>query len=416
MGIVEKPKAIVLGGTNPHKELILNLQNRGYYVILIDYYENPPAKSEANEHIQESTLDENKVLEIAKEKNAKLVIATCIDQANVTACYVGEKLGLPIPYSYATALNVSDKAKMKDIMTRNNIPTSKYLYVESINELSKHNLSYPLVVKPADSNSSKGVRRVDTLEELTIFFKAAKNISRNGKVIVEEFVTGDEIGIDCIIKNNEAHVITLHKKRKPALNNEHVIYSIGSISPPEISTKAKLNIQEAATKIALAFDLNNTPLLIQAIVKNDTINVIEFAPRIGGGLNFRKIKEFADYDIIDAAVDSFEGKIISSNYKHVDCFYSENHVYANEGIFESIVGWEQLKTDGILEDIYFNKQKGAVISTEMASSNRIGSFIVKANSIGEVRVKIRTAIDTLCILNPNGENILKKEIYKDLLF
>ena len=72
--------AIVLGGTFPHRELILKLKAKGYYTILIDYYENPIAKAVADEHLRESTLDREKVLSIARERNASLVISTCIDQ------------------------------------------------------------------------------------------------------------------------------------------------------------------------------------------------------------------------------------------------------------------------------------------------------------------------------------------------
>ena len=38
---MNKPVAIVLGGTYPHKYLINNLKLRGYYTILIDYYVFP---------------------------------------------------------------------------------------------------------------------------------------------------------------------------------------------------------------------------------------------------------------------------------------------------------------------------------------------------------------------------------------
>ena len=85
-------KAIVLGGTNPHIELIKNLKKRGYYTILVDYAENPLAKDYADEHIQESSLDKEKVFKIARDRKVNLVISTCSDQANVTACY-GRKTG-----------------------------------------------------------------------------------------------------------------------------------------------------------------------------------------------------------------------------------------------------------------------------------------------------------------------------------
>ena len=163
-------KAIVLGGTFPHRHLIQKLKDRGYYTILVDYYEAPIAKEVADKHIQASTLDKDEVVRIAKEESAELVISSCVDQANVTACYVGEKLGLPHPYSYQTSLNVTDKVAMKRIMVENDIPTSRHYIINSLQEFQEYSLSYPIIVKPADSNSSKGVRKLEKDERVAVRF------------------------------------------------------------------------------------------------------------------------------------------------------------------------------------------------------------------------------------------------------
>ncbi len=133
---MNKKTAIVLGGTIPHCELIRQLKGRGYYTILVDYYENPPAKEFADLHIKESTLDEDKVLEIAKQYNADLTISGCIDQANKTACYVLEKMGQFCPYSYQKASEITAKSYMKRIMIENGIPTGKYMSVEKTYDAS----------------------------------------------------------------------------------------------------------------------------------------------------------------------------------------------------------------------------------------------------------------------------------------
>ena len=100
--------AIVLGGTVPHIDLICQLKARGFKTVLVDYTVAPPAKEFADDHVRESTLDKDAVLRIASEKEANLVISTSVDQANVVCCYVAERQGLPHPYSYETALNVTD--------------------------------------------------------------------------------------------------------------------------------------------------------------------------------------------------------------------------------------------------------------------------------------------------------------------
>ena len=57
-----RKKVLVLGGNVPHRTLIHKLKLKGYFIVLIDYLDNPPAKSVADEHIQISTLDKEKVL------------------------------------------------------------------------------------------------------------------------------------------------------------------------------------------------------------------------------------------------------------------------------------------------------------------------------------------------------------------
>ena len=124
------PVAVVLGGTAPHCVLIDNLRARGYRTVLVDYYADPPARAHADLHVQESTLDKDAVVRVAREVGADLVIATCVDQANTIACYAAEQLGLPRPYSYATARVIADKTLMKDKLVENGLPTARHVYVD----------------------------------------------------------------------------------------------------------------------------------------------------------------------------------------------------------------------------------------------------------------------------------------------
>lgn len=413
---MNKPIAIVLGGTNPHKALIENLRTRGYYTLLIDYNENPPAKEIADNHIKFSTLDQEGVLSIAKSVNAELVISTCVDQANVTACYVGEKLELPIPYSYQCAINISSKATMKEMMKIGNIPTPKFVSVKEDEPFNLEELNFPLVVKPSDSNGSKGVRKVDNLNELNQYIKVAFDISRNKKVIIEEFIEGAEIGIDCFISDDKTHIITMHQKRKPISKDGSVIFSIGSISPPVISDVAMDSIGRIAGQISEVFNLKNTPLLIQVIVNGDEVKVIEFSPRIGGGLNFKKINLFAKFDIINAAVDSFLGVKVSPKYEKPNFLYSENHIYTEPGIFGEITDYQGLIDNNTIVDFFPNKTRGMVIESGKASKDRAASFIVKADSKDEIIKKVRITLDTIKVFDINGNELSFKENYRNLLF
>jgi carbamoylphosphate synthase large subunit len=409
-----RPTAIVLGGTTPHITLIEKLKQRGYYTILIDYFDNPPAGAFADKHIKESTLDYEKVLEIARSNNASLVITTCLDQANVTACYVAEKLNLPKPYSFETALYVTNKELMKTKMLESNIPTSKFIIAENSANLDIQDLKFPLVVKPADSNGSKGVRKSDNLTELKVYIEDALRFSRTKKVIIEEYIQGMEVQVDCFVQNKIVNIVMMRQRLKIMNQEKTYLQTYGSVIPLELSTKVNNKLVQIANNIAHSFELDNTPLFIQALVNNDEVSVIEFAPRVGGGLSFKLINEVTGFDILDSTIDSYLG--IKTNFviHPIKAYYLTNIIYAKPGIFNSITGYEELIKDSVIQDIYFYKTKGMEIGPDMASSDRIGAFIIKDKDKNKLVEKLEIAIRKLEVYDINNNPIMRKDFFEEI--
>jgi biotin carboxylase len=402
-----KPKAIVLGGTSPHIELISALKKKGYYTVLIDYYPNPPAKEAADEHFQESTMDKEKVFEIAKAIGAKLVMSAAVDQVNITACYVAGKLNLPRPYSYQTASNICNKGFMKKVMVEAGIPTSKYVYINSKADLDKIDLTYPLMVKPADLNSSNGVKKAYSFPELDIYVTEALKLSRSGNAIIEEYKDGLEVNAYYFIEKKEAYLLTT-TQRKTLIDGE-VIKCYAALYPAEISNITEENIRQISTKIANAFNLDNTPFFIQAIVSDNIINIIEFAPRIGGGLSCKVIKDSTGFDIIESAIDSYLGVPVNIHYNKSKELYMVNTLYAIPGIFDCVEGVDNLIENKIIEGYYPYKTKGMEIGTG-SSSGRVGAFIIKADSKQSLLMKAKKAMETLEVHDINGKSILRKDL------
>lgn len=406
--------ALVLGGTSAHIALLENLKARKYFTILIDYYDNPPAKKYADEHLRESTLNEEAVLKIAKEREADLVISTSIDQANVTACYVGEKLNLPIPYSYETALKVTNKILMKNIMLENDIPTAKPFFWDIVENINEKELIFPLIVKPADSNGSLGVKKVNNTVQLMSAFKKAKEISRSNSVIVEELKKGIEISVDAFVQESSVEIIMIRQKYKLPEERGMVLQSPGSFSPAYVGTESFKKLKKIIEKICNSFNLKHTSLLVQAILSDDEINIIEFAPRIGGGMSYRTIFLNTGFDIVDATVNSYLQIKKQYEYTLPNSYILTIIVYAKKGIFSHIEGVPELICKSIILEFYQYKTKGMVIGDDMSTRSRIGAFLVKANSYEKAVENALVAIETLNVYNDKNESIMRKDIYKDI--
>lgn len=403
---MEKPVAIVLGGTSPHVMLVNKLHNRGYYVILVDYLPTPPAKKVADEHIQASALDKEQVLSIAKECSAKVVISACIDHTNSVCCYVAEQLNLPHPYSYETSLYVTNKGLMKRRMKEYDVPSSPYVLAKTVEEINWTKVSFPCVVKPVDRNSSKGVHRADSIEEAKVFVQEGIKLSQTGQAIIEDFCEGEEIQVDCIALDNDAEVAMTRSKVKVPGNNESVLNSFGSIVPAQVSDIVLPKLKQIAINIARGFGLKNTPFFYQAIVSDDKVNVLEFTPRVGGGLSYYMLKEFVGYDPVEAIINSFLGVPITINLHSLEQNFQTCHLYSKPCVYDHVEGLDLLKAEGIIKDYFVSMPQGEVLDGDMRSGNRIGSFVVQASSLDDLSKRVKYCMNNVRVIDSNGVNQL----------
>lgn len=402
-------KAIVLGGTHDHIRLIEILREKGYYIYLIDYLDNPPAKIYSDEFIKESTLDIDVVTNIAKRIQPDLLMVACIDQPLLTMANVCENLNLPCHISFQTALELTNKAYMKIKFIENQIPTSTFIVQNAFDKKSVSGLKFPLVGKPVDSNSSKGITKAKTMEELEIAAKIAFRESRDKRIIIEEFLEGEEFSVDAMVKNGEPTIllVTKNNKSKQNLNSFTITQSyFPATSDPVLLT----SIQEIVRKIVLAYNIRNSPLLVQMIHNNGELNVIEFSARIGGGSKHHLIKKLTGFDILKYFVEILLGENEDVVIKQYYNFGSINYIYATNGIIGGFKGFDELVSTGIIDDYYLYKTIGMKITNHIASSDRPAGYLITDNDFTDFEENLSCALGFLDIVDPNGESIIIKNI------
>ena len=407
---MEKSIAIVLGGTAPHIEL-RQLHERGYKVVLVDFLPNPPAKKYADVHEQVSTLDNEAVLNVARQYDAKLVISACVDQANIVACYVAEQLDLPRPYSYQLASDITNKGYMKLVMWENDIPTTKYVFLDNGEEIDEFLLRFPVMVKPADSCAASGVKKANNKEELAKFLVEAKKVSRTGRTVVEEFFSGVEVSVYAFVNQHQANILMISERLSVIEGENHVLKCYATITPPNVSKGALQEIEFYTTKIAKVFGLDNTPLHVQFICNGDEVSVIEFAPRVGGGISYENIKNNTGFDIISATIDSYLQKPVEVKCSRINKFFSVNLAYGIPSVFDHLDGAESLIEKGYIDSIHYHRTKGGTITADRASGGRIAAILVSGNTRQEVVDKVKYVFENINAYNDKGEQILRKDLY-----
>ena len=402
----EKPVAIVLGGIIPHGEVIKKLKARGYYTVLVDYSDNPPAASIADVHSKESAMDYEAVLKLAETYEAKIVMSPCLDQQMVIAMKVCEALGLFHPISSETALNVTNKKNMKRIMMEKGIKTARYYHVANMSELNNIELEYPIIIKPVDGCGSAGVEKVYTEKDMRAAVGRALDFSRSSAAIVEEFQEGNEISAYTYICNGKAHLLTVSQRVSDFSDNRTICY--GVINPPVISETLRKNLILTAEKIADVFCLDNTPLFYQSMVKNDEVSIIEFSPRMGGGIGYRVIQISSEIDVLELAISSYLGEEPEINITPTGTHMHIQQLFCKDGIFSRVEGTEMIESIGA--ELLMLKCQGAHIDSSKPSNSKVASLIIKGSSDSECEEKLKRIWPAIKILDSNENDMLNRKL------
>ena len=406
-------KAFVLAGGLPQIELIKQLKARGITTVLADGNPKALARPYADIFYQLAIFDVEAVKEVARKENVDFLITVCADQVLLVVAQVSEELGLPCYIDYKTAQNVSDKTYMKKIFWENNIPTSRYVQLEQFDWDAVSHLQFPLVVKPVDAYSSKGVRKAQNRQELETFFAEAAQISRSGGVIVEEFVSGEEISVDIYVEGGKAKILCVSNSEK--INDAEKFVIFRGRFPVAASEKIMQEIQKVAQQIADAFGIVDSPMLIQMINGGDRVSVLEFCARTGGNMKYLLIKRSCGVDVIKAVIDLTLGEKPHVEIQAPEAKYIVNDfVYCQPGELDHAEGYETLLEDGTLADFFCIKPKGFQFRGVSSSSDRAAGFTVVANSLEEFNEKHRRAVESIKIIDATGSDIIRRDLLPDL--
>src|SRR5262245_5890145 len=161
--------------------VIARAKELGLTVIATDQNSAAPGLALADVSELVSCLDRDAVLAVARKHRVDGVVAEQTDVAVVTAAHVAQELGLP-GIDVDTALRATNKWLMREACRRAGVPIPKYRKVKSPDEARQaaEEIGLPVVVKPVDGQSSKGVAKVWQLSDIPHWYESARLASRCG--------------------------------------------------------------------------------------------------------------------------------------------------------------------------------------------------------------------------------------------
>lgn len=393
-------KMMILGGSALQAPAIKAAKELGYEIILVDYDENATGFALADVKLVVSTLDKEEVYRQALIYRPDVVITSTSDGPVRTAAYVNEKLGKKPDLSYEDSLCATIKSHMRKRLEENHVPVPVYYVVENwagFWEAVKA-LDGRCIVKPSDNAGSRGVTLLEggekTEEELRRAYDYSKGNSRNGIVMVEEFMSGAEVSVEAMTVNGKTEIISITDKY---ITQPPYFVEIAHSEPSRLGGEIQERIREVALQAIRAIRLQNGPSHTEIKVTEEGPKVVEIAARLGGDfITSRLVPLSTGVDLVGASVRLAAGEApdLSAKWQRAAAIH---FIQSGKGKLRRLeIGEEIFRMDGVEEAVLYKKAGDTTDGTK-SSNDRLGHIITVGRTPEEAMERGRKALERICM-------------------
>lgn len=338
-------KLAIIGASYLQQPLVKKAKEMGIYSICFAWEEGAVCKKLCDKFYPISTIDRDAILKVCREEKIDGIITIASDVATLTVNYVAEQMGLignPDKYSQ-TATN---KYLMRQCFMEHDVPSPKFCLTDGIIPDAVRFFHFPIIVKPTDRSGSRGVEKVEMIDDLQPAVERACNESFQKKAVIEEFVEGREISVESISFKSKHYILQITDKVTTGapffVELEH--HQPSSLSE-EIKAKVRDVVLNALEALHIQYGASHAEL---KITEDGDIRVIEIGARMGGDFIGSNLVELSTgYDflrcVIEVALGGFSVPIIN-NHKHSGVFFLSEETKWIKPIIEN---WKNYK--GIVE-------------------------------------------------------------------
>lgn len=372
-------KLLIIGASILQLPAIKKAKEMGLYVAVADFNPNAIGIQYADEYFNASTMDEDAVLNVAKEFKPDGIMTLATDMPMRGVAKVSDALGLN-GISYETAVKATDKYDMIKAFEEHNVPAPWFCLVKNIEELSqlKDKISYPCIMKPTDNAGSHGVVKIHSYEELVDNYEYSHNCSRRGSVIVEEYLDGQEVSVEVMVVDGKVNILQITDK---LTTGAPYFVEMGHSQPSRLDLNIQNQIKDVAEKACKAIGVNKGPAHVEMKVTSQYgPKMIELGARMGGdNITTHLVPLSTGIDMVESTIKIALGEQANVT-PTLNCGSAIRYFEVPFGKIKSIDNVEEaLKIEGI-KQISFTKNIGEESTPIYCSNDRIGFVIAQAET------------------------------------
>jgi biotin carboxylase len=377
---MKKKWAVVIPSGKEVIATIETLKVMGYSVVGVD--ENPaaPAFEYCDESIVSPINNTETILYNLKSRNIvpECFIPVVSDKA-VLPCYTLNRI-FDRAKQNENVLAFYSKSILRDTLHNNKFPVPAYHILDNEKQLAQVEKGQKIIVKPDDSSGSRGITILESNSPKKIkeAFQFAAGFSSNKKVIVEEYIPGEELMIDCFINENKVAALSVSEKKKIA---DKVSYLIYTLNTKEFPYKKLETFLERLVKV-LKYDKG--PMHIEVKYHNGKFYILDLAVRGGGfGVFNYYVHQVLGFSFVKATIQAYLNKAITEKAKAK----REGLIYfltpSKAGVIKNVeCSYVPTTKEDLRVDYYY--KNGQSVTTDVTDGNRLAGIYCFADTKEEL--------------------------------
>lgn len=273
-------RLIILGTNEYQNPLIVRAKELGYETHVFGWKTGAIGETTADVYHNVNIMDYETLWSEVQKVDPCGVASIASELAMHPMNFLLRKMGIPCN-SEKTEKIATNKYLMRCAMRDGGVEGPKFLLIDG--ELDKEKIkdfTYPLIVKPIDLSSSRGVMKINTEEELQAAVDYALDWSKEKKVILEEFIDGPEYSGESIAYDGKYKLLVVTEKQ--TIGAPHFV-ECGHKQPanlsPEMLEKVEQTLYKAFASMGIKYGAVHPEF---KITKDGKVIFMEIGARMGG--------------------------------------------------------------------------------------------------------------------------------------
>jgi len=298
---------LFVGGGHADIPMILAAKRLGYRVITTGNRPSDLGHQHSDAYEYADFSDSSQILALARKHDVQAICPSCNDFAALSSAEAAYALKLPGHDSPEISRLIHHKDEFRKFCQQNSIPVPGLARgFESASAASSYLRSSAsrMILKPVDLTGGKGISIVEPGQDPSPSIERAFRISKAGRIVVEEFLSGTRHGFSALLHQGR---VAFH-----FTDNEHYYLNpfmvSGASTPARVPTDAVTRLIAVSEKIARALGLQSGIFHVQFILTPDGPVLIEVCRRPPGDLYVTLVQHATGVDYPEWILRGFLGE------------------------------------------------------------------------------------------------------------